>query len=151
MEAYAFRLDGDAALALEVHGVKNLFVHFALRQRAGHFEQAVSERGFAVVDVRDDAEVSNELRVHFSRLPIFSIAGRMRTVRTIFRRACCIRTSDTRSAKTVPYKHSVCHNSKAASACTPITCTPITGEKKSGVTRTEPGNCGSFLAEPRVT
>src|ERR1700687_3090277 len=35
----------------------------------------------------------------------------------LFRRACCIRTSDTRSAKTVPYKHSVCHNSKAASAC----------------------------------
>src|SRR6266480_130526 len=59
-----------------------------------------------------------------------------------FRQACGIRTSDTRSAKTVPYKHSVCHNSKAASACT-----PITGEKKSGVTRTEPGNCGSFLAK----
>src|SRR6266480_215388 len=58
-----------------------------------------------------------------------------------FRRACCIRTSDTRSAKTVPYKHSVCHNSKAASACP-----PISGEKKSGVTRTENGNWGSFLA-----
>src|SRR6266436_7208944 len=116
MEANAFRLDGDAALALEVHGVKDLFVHFALRQRAGHFEQAVSERGFAVVDVRDDAEVSNELRVHFSRLPIFSIAGRIRMARPIFQRACCIRTSDTRSAITVPYEHPVCHNSQAASA-----------------------------------
>src|SRR6266705_5695548 len=37
-----------------------------------------------------------------------------------FRRTCCFRTSDTRSAKTVPYKHSVCHNSKAASACAPV-------------------------------
>src|SRR5205807_3342776 len=111
-------------------------------QRAGHFQQAVRQRGLAVVDVRDDAEVSNELRVHFSRLPICSIAGGIRMARRFFRQACCIRTSDTRSAKTVPYKHSVCHNSKAASACT-----PITGEKKSGVTRTEPGNCGSFLAE----
>src|SRR5260370_16919645 len=101
MEANAFRLDGDAALALEVHGVKNLFVHFALRQRAGHFEQAVSERGFAVVDVRDDAEVSNELRVHFSRLPIFSIPGRMRTVPTLFRRACCLLTSYPPTPKTL--------------------------------------------------
>src|SRR3981189_223595 len=37
----------------------------------------------------------------------------------LFRRACCIRTSDTRSAKTVPDKQPVCHNSKAASACPP--------------------------------
>src|ERR1700731_2928323 len=85
MEANAFRLDGDAALALG--------------ERAGHFEQAVRQRGLAVIDVRDDAEIPYELRVHFSRLPIFSIAGRRRTVRTIFRRAGCIRTSDTRSAK----------------------------------------------------
>jgi len=99
VQANAFCFDGDAALALEIHRVKDLFVHFALRQRAGHFEQAVSERGFAVVDMRDDAEIPYELRVHFSRLPIFSIAGRMRMVRPIFRRACCFRTSDTRSEK----------------------------------------------------
>ncbi len=77
----AFCLDGDAALALEVHGVEDLLVHFALRQRSGHFKEAVGQRGFAVVDVRDDAEISNELRVHFSRLPMFSIAGRIRTAR----------------------------------------------------------------------
>jgi hypothetical protein len=83
MKANAFRFDGDAALALEVHGVEHLFVHFALRERAGHFEQTVGERGFAVVDMRDDAEISNELRVHFSRLAVFSIAGRMRIARVI--------------------------------------------------------------------
>src|SRR5258706_2956244 len=117
MQADAFCFDGDAALALEVHGIEDLFVHFALGQGASHFEQAVGERGFAVVDVRDDAEISNELGVHFARLPIFSIAGRIRMARPSFRRACCIRTSDTRSAKTVPDKQQVCHNSKAASAC----------------------------------
>jgi hypothetical protein len=84
MQANAFRFDGDAALALEVHGVEELFVHFALGERAGHFEEAVGERGFAVVDVRDDAEISNELRVHFSRLPVFSIAGRIRIARPMF-------------------------------------------------------------------
>src|SRR5712692_10486074 len=114
MQANDFCFDGDAAL--EVHGVEELFVHFALRQRAGQFEETVGKRGLAMVDVRDDAEVSNELRVHFSRLPIFSMAGRIRIARPMFRRTCCIRTSDTRSAITVPYKHPVCHNSQAASA-----------------------------------
>src|SRR6267143_1747583 len=103
MEANAFRFDGDAALAFEVHGVEDLFVHFALRERAGHFEEAIGERGFAVVDVRDDAEVSNELRVHFFFLPVFSVTGRsLDSPAWVSRRACCIRTSNTRSAKTVP-------------------------------------------------
>src|SRR5207245_9290234 len=70
VEADAFRFDGDAALALEVHGVEDLFVHFALRKSAGHFEQTVGERGFAVVDMSDDAEVSDELRVHEICLPL---------------------------------------------------------------------------------
>jgi hypothetical protein len=52
-----------------------LFVHFALRQRAGHFQEAVRQRGFAVVDVRDDAEIPYELRVHFFLLPVFSVTG----------------------------------------------------------------------------
>src|SRR5216684_2352655 len=38
MQADTFCLDGDTAFALEVHGVENLFVHFALRERAGHFK-----------------------------------------------------------------------------------------------------------------
>ena len=76
MQTDAFRFDGDAALALEVHRIEHLFVHLALRERPGHFEQAIGERGFAVVDVRDDAEVSNELRVHFFFLPVFSVTGR---------------------------------------------------------------------------
>jgi hypothetical protein len=74
VQANAFRFDGDAALALQVHGVEELFVHFALRQRAGHFQEAVRQRGFAVVDVRDDAEIPYELRIHFLLLPVFSAA-----------------------------------------------------------------------------
>src|SRR5216683_4801259 len=132
MQANAFCFDGDAALALEVHGVEHLRVHLALGQRAGHFEKTVGERGLAMVDVRDDAEIPYELRVHFFRLPIFSIAGRIRMARAIFRRACCIRTSDTRGAKTVPYKRPVCHNSQAPSACR-----AIVGERKSCLTRVE--------------
>ena len=52
-------LDGDALLALQVHGVEHLRGHIALRDRAGLLEKPVGERRFAVVDVGDDAEVAN--------------------------------------------------------------------------------------------
>ena len=64
VEAHRMRFDGDASLALQVHGVEHLFHHFALGERARYFQQAVGQRGFAVVDVRDDREVPDELAVH---------------------------------------------------------------------------------------
>ncbi len=64
MQADAFGLDGDAALALEVHGIEQLSGHFALGDGAGQLQQAVGQRGFTVVDVRDDAEIPDEKRIH---------------------------------------------------------------------------------------
>ena len=60
----AFGLNGDAALALEVHRVEHLRAHLALAERAGQLEQAVGQRGLAVVNVRDDAKIADVLRVH---------------------------------------------------------------------------------------
>ena len=57
-------LDRDAALALQVHRVENLLHHFALRQGPGVLEQAVGKRRLAVVDMRDDREISDVLGVH---------------------------------------------------------------------------------------
>ena len=57
-------LDRDAALALEVHRVEHLRFHFARLERAGHLEEAVRERGLAVVDVGDDGEVADEALIH---------------------------------------------------------------------------------------
>jgi hypothetical protein len=75
MQADALCFDGDAALALQIHGVEHLFVHLAFGKRAGHFEQAVGKRRFAVVDVRDDAEIPYEFWIHVTRLsPSFGIA-----------------------------------------------------------------------------
>ena len=56
-------LDGDAALALEVHGVQDLGLHLAGLERPGVFEEAVGQRGLAVVDVRDDREIPDVLLV----------------------------------------------------------------------------------------
>ena len=47
-------LDGDAALALDIHGVEQLRLHVALLDGAGELEDAVGNRRLAVVDVRND-------------------------------------------------------------------------------------------------
>ncbi len=52
-------LDGDAALALDVHRVEHLGFHFAVGQAAAELDDAVGQGGFTVVDMGDDGEVSN--------------------------------------------------------------------------------------------
>jgi len=64
METDALCLDGDAALALQVHRIEDLGLHLTLGQRAGEFEQAVGERGLAVVDVSNDTEIADVLGIH---------------------------------------------------------------------------------------
>ena len=59
VEADGLRLDGDAALALDVHGIEHLLHHLALLQPAGELDQPVGERRFAVVDVGDDREIAD--------------------------------------------------------------------------------------------
>ena len=60
-------LDGDAALALEVHVVEHLLVHLARLHRARDLQQTVGERRLAVIDVGDDGEVADELGVGHGR------------------------------------------------------------------------------------
>jgi hypothetical protein len=52
-------LDGDPALALDIHGVEKLFLHVALGHGAGQLDQPVGEGGFPVVDMGDDGEVAD--------------------------------------------------------------------------------------------
>ena len=59
VEAHGLGLDGDAALALDIHGIEHLFLHLALGQAAGGLDQPVGQGGFAMVDVRDDGEVAD--------------------------------------------------------------------------------------------
>ena len=68
VQANALGLDGDAALALQVHRVEHLRAHLALAERAGKLEQAVGQRGLAVVNMRDDAKIADETWVHVSWL-----------------------------------------------------------------------------------
>ena len=59
VEPDGLRLDGDAALALDVHRVEHLLLHLARREPAGHLDQPVGERRLAVVDMGDDREVAD--------------------------------------------------------------------------------------------
>ena len=57
-------LDGDAALTLDVHVVKDLVLHGALVHALGQLQNAVRQGGFAVVDVCDDAEIADVVSCH---------------------------------------------------------------------------------------
>ena len=57
-------LDGNAALALEVHGVEHLRLHLACGERAGQLQQSVRKRGLAMIDMRDNREIADKLAVH---------------------------------------------------------------------------------------
>ena len=50
-------LDGNAALALQVHVVQDLVFHVAQRDRFRLFQYAVRQRALAVVNVGNDAEI----------------------------------------------------------------------------------------------
>ena len=62
--AHRMRLDGNAALPLQVHRVQHLCLHLARRQRAGQLEQTVGKRALPMINMGDDREVSDECWIH---------------------------------------------------------------------------------------
>ena len=57
-----------AALLLDVHAIEEAVAHVALRHHAGKLQDAVGDRGLAMVDVRDDAEITNQRLIGFAGL-----------------------------------------------------------------------------------
>ena len=55
----ALRLDGDAPLPLQVHGIEHLVGHLPFAQRAAMLNEAVGKGRLAVIDVGDDGKVAN--------------------------------------------------------------------------------------------
>jgi len=78
---YRLRFDRDAALALDIHRVEDLFDHVALGQRAGFLDQSIRKRGFAVIDMGNNGKIANlvkGVRAHAhasSSMPAFFQAG----------------------------------------------------------------------------
>ena len=67
--------DGDAAFAFEVHAVEDLVAEIALGDGAGLEQELVGQRALAVVDVGDDGEVADQLRVGHGWLYFSSVAS----------------------------------------------------------------------------
>ena len=61
VECHGVRLDGDTALAFQVHAVQQLRFHIPQSDGVGFFQQTVREGGFAVVNMGDDAKISDVL------------------------------------------------------------------------------------------
>ena len=59
-ETHRLGFNGNAALALYIHGIKHLRGHLALLQAAANFDHAVGQRGLAMIDVGDNGEITNE-------------------------------------------------------------------------------------------
>jgi hypothetical protein len=61
IQAHRLRLDGDAALLLDIHVIENLLLagHLTRVHAARQLDEAVGERGLAMVDMGDDGEVAN--------------------------------------------------------------------------------------------
>ena len=59
INAHRVGLDGDAALALDVHGIQQLFFHVPRLDRAGGLDQPVGKGRLAVVDMRDDGKIAD--------------------------------------------------------------------------------------------
>ncbi len=58
------RLDGDAAFPLQVHGIQHLGLHLARSQGSGQLQQAVGQRGFAVINMGNDRKIAQKCSVH---------------------------------------------------------------------------------------
>jgi hypothetical protein len=59
VEANGLRLDGDAALALDIHGIEDLLLHLAQRDVAAQLDQPIREGRLAVIDMGDDREIAD--------------------------------------------------------------------------------------------
>ena len=53
------RLDGNAALALNIHAVEDLLLHLAQFEAAANLDQPVGQRRFPMIDMGDDREIAN--------------------------------------------------------------------------------------------
>ena len=69
VEPHGLRLDGDAALALDVHGIEHLVVELAIGHGSATHQQPVGQGALAMVDMGDDREIADQRQVgHFTKL-----------------------------------------------------------------------------------
>ncbi len=70
LHAHRRQFDGNALFTLQIHLVQQLGFHVALFDRSGQFQQTVSQRRLTVVNVRNNAKVSDMVLLHETKCNI---------------------------------------------------------------------------------
>ena len=71
IECDALRLDGNAALSLQIHGIEHLFGHLSIRQTATVLNKPIGQRRLAMIYVSNDGKIANVTQVgHGSSLNV---------------------------------------------------------------------------------
>jgi hypothetical protein len=60
-QRHGLTLDGNTALTLDIHAIENLILELTFGDDLRSLDESVGKRAFAVVYVRNNAEVSNGL------------------------------------------------------------------------------------------
>src|ERR1043165_1641283 len=81
-------LDGDAAFAFQVHGIEYLSLHVAGGDGAGLVQQAVGKRRLPMINMGDDAEITDMSSVHLTIYVrgIYPEKGKANARKTLLRR-----------------------------------------------------------------
>ena len=58
-QAYGLAFDGNSPLSFDIHGIQDLILEVPVRNHIRKLNESVGQRGFAMVDMGDDAEISN--------------------------------------------------------------------------------------------
>src|SRR5580704_16044562 len=64
MQPDTLSLNRNPALALQIHRVEHLRLHLPLRKRPSKLQQTVRKRRFPMVNMRDNAKISDEAGIH---------------------------------------------------------------------------------------
>src|SRR5262249_58068682 len=71
VQPHGLSLDGDAAFALDIHGIEHLLPaeHFTLGKAAGDLDQPVRKGRLAMVDMGDDGEITDVFNRYGGHVP----------------------------------------------------------------------------------
>ena len=86
LHAGGLKLDRDAAFTLQFHVVEELLLHVASCDRAGVLQHPIGQGRFAMVDVGNDAEISDPGHGYVSHSQAESRIGSLDLVSSILRR-----------------------------------------------------------------
>ena len=74
-QGYGIAFDRNAALPFNIHIVENLVLKVSLIADAGKLNQAIRQRGFAVINMSDNAEVSDVFHNSLLKKALHSDSG----------------------------------------------------------------------------